>query len=83
MDWFRALDTFSADLANGTQARVVRGDPYPGNHELVKLDLEWAAKAAKAGVERAPLFKKLDTGEEEPAMKPRAARVAAKVTGKS
>jgi hypothetical protein len=83
MDWFLAQDTFTADLSDHTQKRVVKGDPLPGDHELVKRDLDATAAAAKAGTDRAPLFKKLDTGEEEPAPKPSAAaRAAAKVTGK-
>lgn len=83
MDWYRAKDTFTADLSDHTTVRVVKGDPYPGNHELVKRDLDAAAAAAKAGTDRVPLFGKLDTGEEEPAPKSAAARAAAKVTGKA
>jgi hypothetical protein len=84
MDWYRAKDTFTADLSDHTTVRVVKGDPFPGNHELVKRDLDAAAAATKAGTDRAPLFVKLDTGEDEPAPKPSAAaRAAAKVTGKA
>lgn len=71
MDWYQSQDTFTADLDNGTQARVVKGSSYPGSHELVKRDIEWAAKAAKAGIDRSPLFRKLDTDEEEPAPQPK------------
>lgn len=84
MDWYRAKDTFTADLSDHTTVRVVKGDPLPGNHELVKRDLDATAAAIKAGIDRVPLFGKLDTGEDEPAPKPSAAsRAAAKVTGKA
>jgi hypothetical protein len=84
MDWYRAKDTFTADLSDHTTVRVVKGDPLPGNHELVKRDLDATAAAIKAGIDRAPLFGKLDTGEDEPEPKPSAAsRAAAKVTGKA
>jgi hypothetical protein len=71
MDWYRAKDTFTADLSDHTTIRVVKGDPFPANHELVKRDLDATAAAAKAGTDRAPLFGKLDTGEEEAPAKPR------------
>lgn len=69
MQWFRAQDTFTADLADHTTVRVVKGDPLPDSHELVKRDQDAAAAAKKAGVDRVPLFKLMDTGEEEPAAK--------------
>ena len=71
MEWYRAQDTFTADLSDHTTVRVVKGDPYPGNHELVKRDLDAAAAADKAGIDRPPLFGKLDMGEEEVPAKPR------------
>lgn len=73
MEWFRAQDTFTADLADGTVVRVVKGEPYPDSHELVKRDQDAAKVAAKAGIDRLPLFRPLEQspGEEAPA-KPRA-----------
>lgn len=65
MDWYRAQDTFTADLEDHTQVRVVKGEPLPGSHELVIRDLDAARAAAKAGTDRVSLFRKLDTGEEE------------------
>ncbi|HEY5989173.1 MAG TPA: hypothetical protein VIV12_22750 [Streptosporangiaceae bacterium] len=84
MEWVRAQDTFVADLADGTSVRVVKGDPFPASHELVRRDREHVASAGKAGTDRAPLFKAMDMGEEEvpaaaeaPAPKAKASRAAA------
>lgn len=90
MQWMRAQDTFSADLADGTVVRVVKGEPYPDTHELVKRDADAARAAAKAGTERLPLFKPMeDTAPEPPAPRSPAKsagkaepKAAAKVTGK-
>lgn len=73
MQWFRAQDTFTADLSDHTTVRVVKGDPFPDSHELVKRDKDAAAAARKAGIDRVDLFKLMDTGEEEaaPAKAPR------------
>lgn len=65
MEWFRAQDTFTADLADHTQVRVIKGEPLPGTHELVKRDADAAKAAAKAGVDRVPLFKPMDDGEDD------------------
>lgn len=73
MEWFRAADTFTADMADHSVVLVVKGAPYPDTHELVKRDQDAAAAAAKAGIDRVPLFRRMDTGEEE-APKPRAVR---------
>ena len=54
---YQALDTFVADLKDGTTKRVSRGEVLPDSHELVKRDL------AGSGT----LFRKLDFGEDEPA----------------
>jgi hypothetical protein len=81
--YHRAQDTFVADLKDGTSIRVVKGDVLPEGHELVKRDLDAAAAAAKASTDRVPLFRPLDSGEEDPVPKSPAARVAAKVTGKA
>jgi hypothetical protein len=78
MEWFRAQDTFTADLADHTQVRVVKGDVLPGTHELVKRDADAAKAAAKGSVDRVPLFRPMDDGAEEkpPAKSP--ARAEAK-----
>lgn len=65
MQWYRAQDTFTADLSDHTQVRVAKGDPFPDNHELVKRDADATAAASKAGTDRVPLFKLMDTGEDE------------------
>lgn len=67
MAWFRAQDTFTADLADHTQVRVVKGEPLPGTHELVKRDADAAKAAAKGGVDRVPLFLPMDDGEDDEA----------------
>jgi hypothetical protein len=88
MEWFRAQDTFTADLADHTQVRVVKGDVLPGTHELVKRDADAARAAAKDGVDRLPLFRPMDDGAEEepPARSParaEARRAPAKPAGKA
>lgn len=59
MQWYRALDTFAAELEDGAHALVSKGDTLPGSHELVKRDLA----AQKADKSRMPLFAQLDQGE--------------------
>lgn len=73
MKYHRAQDTFVADLKDGTSVRVVKGDVLPEGHELVRRD------ADGAGVLFRPL---VDAGDDQPGPSA-AARVAAKVTGKS
>jgi hypothetical protein len=71
--WYKAQDSFSADLKNGGQQTVHVGATFPETHELVQLDL--------AGSKT--LFKLLDTGEEPPPPAPKAApRAAASRAGK-
>ena len=36
--WYKALDTFNADLKDGGQLTVEKGSPWPEGHEVVKLD---------------------------------------------
>ena len=60
----QAQDTFVAVLGDGTERFVTRGEVFPDSHELVKRD------AAGAGM----LFRDLDLGEDEPAVRPRAPR---------
>jgi hypothetical protein len=80
MQWFRAQDTFTADLADHTQVRVVKGEPLPETHELVKRDADAAAAAAKAGIDRVPLFQPMDSGEDEGAPKSAPAKAEPKAT---
>lgn len=51
----QAQDTFVAEMKDGTTRRVVKGEVFADNHELVKRD------QAGAGV----LFKPLNLGEDE------------------
>ena len=73
MKYYQAQDTFVAGLQDGTEKLVVKGEPYPETHELVKRDLA----ATADNPDRALLFRLLDTGEPEPVTKSRAARAAA------
>lgn len=66
--YFQAAETFSAELADGSHAVVVRGEPLPETHELVQRDL------AAASPDRAPLFRPLGPDEPEPAPKTRSSR---------
>jgi|HubBroStandDraft_2_1064218.scaffolds.fasta_scaffold128048_3 hypothetical protein len=73
--WMRAQDTFVAQLGDGTQAFVTKGDTLPDTHELVKRD------ADGSGI----LFKPLDEPEEAPPadgpkLSARASRAAGKAT---
>ena len=77
MRYYQAQDTFVAGLEDSTERLVVKGEPYPETHELVKRDLD----ASKANPERTPLFRLLDTGEPELAKPARTARGAAKAAG--
>ena len=72
MRYYQAQDTFVAGLEDGTEKLVVKGEPYPETHELVKRDLA----AAKADPGRLPLFRLLDAGEPELAKPARASRAA-------
>jgi hypothetical protein len=54
--WMKAMDTFVAQLKDGSQVFVSKGDTLPDSHELVKRD------QAGGGL----LFRALDTGEEPP-----------------
>ena len=57
--WMKAQDTFVAQLADGSQRFVTKGETLPASHELVKRD-------AGSGV----LFRPLDADEEEEAPEP-------------
>jgi hypothetical protein len=66
--YYQAQDTFVAGLADSTERLVVKGEPYPETHELVKRDQD----ALRADPGRTPLFRLLDPGEPEPVVKARA-----------
>jgi hypothetical protein len=69
----QAQDTFTADLKDGTQVRVTRGEVLSDRHELVQRDRDAADAAVKAGIDRVSLFAPLDLDDDEPpAVKPRA-----------
>lgn len=72
MKYYQALDTFVAGLGDGTERLVVKGEPLPESHELVKRDLA----AAKENASRTPLFRALDVDEPPPAKPLRSARAA-------
>lgn len=74
MDWFRARQQFNADMPDGSQRTVHLGEVLPGNHELVRRDLDGATAAAKAGVSRDALFEPLEAAEEEEAAPPKRVR---------
>lgn len=73
--WFKARQQFNADLPDGSQQTVHLGETLPEGHELVKRDLDAAAAAARAGIDRVPLFERLVSGEDEAPAKPRARAV--------
>lgn len=66
MRYHVAQDTFYAGLEDGGERLVVKGEPLPESHELVKRDLA----ACKADKDRTPLFRLLDEDQPPPA-KPR------------
>ena len=70
--YYQAQDTFVAGLEDGTERLVVKGEPYPETHELVKRDQD----AVKKDSGRLPLFRLLDPGEPEPVTKARASKAA-------
>jgi hypothetical protein len=67
--YYQAQDTFVAGLADGGERMVMKGEPLPESHELVKRDLA----AAKDNPGRVALFRLLDEGEPPPAKPRRAA----------
>ena len=54
-----AADTFVATLADGTDRLVVKGQPFPDGHELVKRDQNPETGSGN-------LFRDVDYGEESP-----------------
>jgi hypothetical protein len=74
MDWFRARQQFNADMPDGSQRTVHLGEVLPGNHALVKRDLDSATAAVKAGVDRDALFEPLDDGGDEAPPAPKRGR---------
>lgn len=77
-EWYRARQQFNADMEDGSQRTVHLGESLPAGDALVKRDLDAAAAAAKAGLEREALFEPLEAetpaaeaeAEEAPAAKP-------------
>jgi hypothetical protein len=55
----QAQDTFTVELKDGSVLRVARGEVYPDNHEVVKLDDG-----------RGLLFRPLDLGDDDAPAKP-------------
>jgi hypothetical protein len=76
----QAQDTLHADMPDGTQMVINRGEILPDDHLLVKRDREAQAAADKEKRERVPQFKPFSLGETAP--KARAARGVGK-TGKA
>lgn len=74
MTWV-AQDNFVGESAEGAWVTVQKGQAFPDNHPLVRLDRDAAEAAAKDGRSRTPLFAPMDLGEEspKPAPRPRAA----------
>ena len=73
MKYYKAQDNLIQQWEDGSERRIVKGEPYPETDYLVKLDLEML----KADKNRTPLFRLMDSGEPEPVTKSRAARAAA------
>lgn len=79
-----AADTFVAQMADGSERHVVKGQPFPDRHELVLRD---ADPKTGSGI----LFRDADYGEAEPPPKsapepeaePKAAPVRAAAKGKA
>jgi hypothetical protein len=76
--YYQAQDTFVAGLEDGTEKLVVKGEPYPETHELVKRD----QAAGRKDENRIPLFRLLDEGEPVPRARAKPPlRAAAKADG--
>lgn len=56
------MDSFVAELANGSEVRVMKGEILPDRHELVQRDLAGSRT----------LFRKLNLEDEEPPAGPKA-----------
>jgi hypothetical protein len=76
MTWV-AQDNFVGETPEGAWLTVQKGQAFPDNHPLVRLDREGAEAAAKEGRSRTPLFAPLDLGEQDvPAQVPAKAKAA-------
>jgi hypothetical protein len=53
---YQSMDSFVAELGDGSEMRVMKGEVLPDAHELVKRDLKGSGT----------LFRKLDLEEEPP-----------------
>jgi len=81
MTWV-AQDNFVGESAEGAWLTVQKGQAFPDNHPLVRLDRDAADAAAKAGITRTALFAPMDLGEpDEPPAKPAAKAPAASRKG--
>ena len=67
--WYKAKDTFTAEMPGGASLTVAKGSPWPEGHHVVKLDAgrsvlfepledDEPAAAAKDGPPKAPAGKK-------------------------
>jgi hypothetical protein len=65
MTWV-AQDNFVGESPEGAWVTVQKGQAFPDNHPLVRLDRDAAEAAAKDGRSRTPLFAPMDLGEPEP-----------------
>ena len=62
---YQAIESFSAEFADGRPAQmVVKGEIFPDGHELVRRDWDPAQGATANGRQPGQLFKKLNLGEE-------------------
>jgi hypothetical protein len=69
MTWV-AQDNFVGETPEGAWLTVQKGQAFPDNHPLVRLDRAAADAAAKDGRSRTSLFAPMDLGEPEPPAKP-------------
>jgi pyruvate/2-oxoglutarate dehydrogenase complex dihydrolipoamide acyltransferase (E2) component len=66
MTWV-AQDNFVGESPEGAWLTVQKGQAFPDNHPLVRLDRDAAEAAEKDGRSRTPLFAPMDLGEDEKA----------------
>jgi hypothetical protein len=55
MQWHQSQDSFVAELGDGSQLRVMKGDLLPAGHELVRRDADCSGT----------LFRPLDVGDDD------------------
>jgi hypothetical protein len=71
MTWV-AQDNFVGETPEGAWLTVQKGQAFPDNHPLVRLDRDAAESAAKGGISRTSLFAPMDLGEDEEPPAPKA-----------